>query len=991
MTCPSNHPSRVAVLFLILPALFPPTARATAPEIVCEDPDLRARVTERVGPKDLPADASALEELVRGLHGAFPQIRLIWVEKAPGPGGTARLHVVPYQLIVGPTFKGNSHVRDVELASAVRLMPGEPFAPEKLSGVEAAVREVYRSYGYFDARAAVRTVATAKGIEIQVEVEENRRAEVRELRFEGEAAPLTEARLLGLARLRRGEPYDQDRIYRAVREITQAYFRRRFFRTKVETQEVLDAAGDVLLVFHVDRGKPFDLRLDGDPRSRDRDLLSYLDLEKVERYDTATLDEWKRAIRDGFQKRGYAFVKVDVRERDEGDRVTLAFIVEPGPKVAVRRVRISGNEQVVSTKILRRLETRPGSPFPFFSRGTLVDVDLRRDAERIQDYYRSHGYLEARVLSTAVERDPRIPVVEVAFTVYEGRQVRVARVGFEGLPEATEDDIRKELALRAGEPFDPNLIREDELRALRVLTSTGYLEAKVSGDYRIEDRPRQLGLTLLARPTRSDQAWADVVFAVEPGVRSFVGRFAVEPQGEFHKTQENVLLRELKIAPGDVISQQKLAEGQLRIYRLGFFREVRVVPSASLGPLSDGRRVRDVVVSYEERKAKEIAFGPGFDSDNLFGVFVEGSIRNLFGTGRSIGTRGQYTLRDQFYRATYTEPWVLGTDLTLRSSTSYELDKDTSGIGFDRREVAGTVGTEKRIGNVTLTVQERLARTVRVGDLVDEGRVDQKTLKSFLTPGIIYDRRDDFFNPETGFLLASDVDFAPAFLGSEVEFIRPTARAAHYLRLPAGLVLASGARGGWILPLTSLTVVEQEANEELFRLGGRDSLRGFGQGELGILHDEVFCASAEGETGTVPPGECPPDRQLVRTARLGGTLLAQGNEELRFPIPTFLPFRLGGAVFLDVGNVWRTQTQGPSNPLTLRSTAGFAFRIITPIGPISAYVAFNLRRKRILDVADPKTERIVVDGAERETIVGGEQISRREDAYKIGFAIGEFF
>jgi outer membrane translocation and assembly module TamA len=60
---------------------------------------------------------------------------------------------------------------------------------------------------------------------------------------------------------------------------------------------------------------------------------------------------------------------------------------------------------------------------------------------------------------------------------------------------------------------------------------------------------------------------------------------------------------------------------------------------------------------------------------------------------------------------------------------------------------------------------------------------------------------------------------------------------------------------------------------------------------------------------------------------VGGEGLFVFNEELRFPI-----FRmLGGVVFYDAGNVYRTL--GDYDVSDLRHVAGFGLRLATPIGP----------------------------------------------------------
>lgn len=878
------------------------------------------------------ADAATIQELHARLLGHFPDIRFAYVtRRVEGKGLLLGVHFIRYEIVSDIVFEGNDTVRSGELQSALPLKKGQISSPGVLQELAAAVSQVYSGYGFFSPEIEVETEPSRHGVKVNIRIRENDRAMIRTVTFEGDLGPFKASKLRSLSRLRPNQPYTRDRIYRAVHDIRRAYFGKRHFLVEINAQEQRTADGNIDLRVVVRAGSRFQIVVLGDPRIRDRGVLSLIEIEKTTRFDAATLEQWSFQIREGLQKRGYAFAKVSVREEVKETSRSVVIQVSLEDKLAVRSIRLSGNKSVPDSRLKKILLTRVGSRIPFFSKGALVDSDLRRDVRRIEDYYHANGYLDARVTDTSLDRSPGTPYLTVSFFIREGVQIRVADLKIEGMPESLGKKGRSLLKLNVGKPFNPAYLKEDELALQALLTRNGYLDARVQGMQRIAEKGRE----------------AAVAFEVVPGEVSYVGEFIIERSGRRFKTRETVIAREIPLDKGEVLSQASLADGQLRLFRLGFFREVQVRPSPYTYLGEDERSFRDVLIDVEERPAKEIAFGPGYDTDNQFGAFVEGSIKNLFGSGRSLNARGQFSQKDQFYRTSYSEPWIFGFDLTLRSTLSYEVDIDTADLEFDRTELAGTVGTEKRFGNsLTLTLQQRVARTVRDGAKVEAGTVDRRTIKSFLTPGLTYDRRDDFFNPKTGYLLSTEADFSTKLLGSQVEFIRPTAGAAKYFNLFGEWVFATGVRGGYIFPLKTLDLVEAKADEDLFRLGGRDSLRGFGQGEV-IVPEE--------------------DDARTQTFSSGGNVFAHANEELRFPIPTFLPFKMGGVLFFDAGNVWKTQSAGRhriGSPYLLRTDAGVAFRLITPIGPISAYVAFNLKPRDDLG---------------------------KEDSFQVGFAIGEFF
>jgi outer membrane protein assembly factor BamA len=123
---------------------------------------------------------------------------------------------------------------------------------------------------------------------------------------------------------------------------------------------------------------------------------------------------------------------------------------------------------------------------------------------------------------------------------------------------------------------------------------------------------------------------------------------------------------------------------------------------------------------------------------------------------------------------------------------------------------------------------------------------------------------------------------------------------------------------------------------ERFYAGGANSVRGFGQNQLGpvvrVLDPAVVDTTIVfQDSAAVAAG--------VITAATGGNSLLIANAELRFPLPGF-GGRLGGALFMDMGElIERGATLIDLSEM--RFTPGAGIRIATPIGPVRLDVAYN--------------------------------------------------
>jgi outer membrane protein assembly factor BamA len=122
---------------------------------------------------------------------------------------------------------------------------------------------------------------------------------------------------------------------------------------------------------------------------------------------------------------------------------------------------------------------------------------------------------------------------------------------------------------------------------------------------------------------------------------------------------------------------------------------------------------------------------------------------------------------------------------------------------------------------------------------------------------------------------------------------------------------------------------------EKFFSGGADSLRGFPLNGAGPQVLATLCTQVNA------PATC----TARITAPAGGLELFIFNSEGRFPIPITFPSpinrNLGGAVFYDGGNVYRTiGFRGFISNYS--NTIGFGLRYQTPIGPVRLDIGHNL-------------------------------------------------
>jgi outer membrane protein insertion porin family len=230
------------------------------------------------------------------------------------------------------------------------------------------------------------------------------------------------------------------------------------------------------------------------------------------------------------------------------------------------------------------------------------------------------------------------------------------------------------------------------------------------------------------------------------------------------------------------------------------------------------------------------------------------------------------------------------------------------------KRYGATAGIEKKLSDAfkaELYYEFSLTETFDVQPDVVLSKEDTGTLAiSALRPGLIYDTRDNPFDPRKGILAGISMKATSPLLLSQTDFLKLLFQGSAYQQLSKRFVFALSLRGGlaWgYNDTTELPIAER------FFLGGRTTVRGYEQDTLG----------PKGDDGNPT----------------GGNAFVCGNAELR----TYLGRGLGIVAFLDGGNVWQKVQEMKLG--SVKYTAGLGLRYNTPVGPIRIDYGHKLDRE----------------------------------------------
>ncbi|MGH9381725.1 MAG: POTRA domain-containing protein [Thermoanaerobaculia bacterium] len=859
-----------------------------------------------------PLSEQDVAETLRNLaaSGLTQDVRIF---RQPSDGGVTLVVAAWGRIRVAEVrLTGDLGLAEEDLRAAVEVRPGEPLSESGVLRSVFALQDLYEESGYLEADSRVRVEhdEAAKTAVVTFRLRAGPPARIADFRFEGDYGPISGAELVDMLRLKAGDRLRPRSGRENARRLERSLIDRGYRSARVEYggYELHPESDTATLVWQIELGPRVELTVRGVER-RDlerRDLLPFMGPEG---YDEALLLQAVDRIRDHYQRRGHWAVQVEQEERRQDGVVRIVLTVDPGPVFTLESVAFEGNEtfsgerlrQLVATTP-RRL-TVPGS-------GRLVQSGLGADLNNLRTFYVLQGFDNAEV------GPPRITQASeslaLTIPIREGRRRRVAQVELRGVEALDAEDLKRSLPLTAGGAYHPQHL-DDSLDLVRSrYEDAGYPWAQVEADVE----------------WNADGTVAAVRFEVLEGPQVVVDRVIVRG---LERTNEAVVRRALGVERGEPMSIRRRLEMQRRLYQLGVFSHAEV----RLAPGTPYERQRDVLVRVEEGANRRFTYGFGYDSEQGPRGLLGLGWNNLF--GRAIQMQGEAKGNDEEHqmRLLARQPYLGRFPLPVTASL-FRVQEDHDEFLSKRR--GAQVQVERLFDErwrLSLLYSYRVVE-VEPGPAFDPLLIDRELRDvdvASLTPGLLFDDRDDPIDPRRGWSANLQLERAFPLFAADEEFLKLFLHGTAYKNLGRPGLLAASLRLGAIEPLAELgrdPIVPPELPSsgvpisERFFAGGRASHRAYGRDDLGVPRQTLLLSTVDGEEQLVP---------------VGGNALALLNLDYRFPIAGALE----GVVFFDHGNVWADWDNIVLDEA--KPGAGVGLRYRSPIGPVRLEIGWKLDRR----------------------------------------------
>ena len=783
-------------------------------------------------------------------------------------------------------FEGEKGIRAGKLRQSLYSLRSENyFTEDKLNRAEEELRQTLAGEGYFHPviKTSVEKIPEKQYVDIVFDVSAGQRYVVAQIEFQG-GGVFSAKDLEKKMKSREGKEYIPSRLERDINAIKDRYVKQGFRRAEVElageTFDELRKTVSLTLQITPQERIQIDIRGAKAPSS----LVEPIWEERV--FEEWGLVEGEAKILSYLRGKGYLFCSVKSSIQKSDSEIHIIHEVDPGKKYKIRDVAFEGISFFTPEELREKLEI--SEKILFFG---VIDGKEAFDLTRaIRALYQTRGFSGVSVDLDFIRAGKD---VIAKYIVNEGEQQKIISLSLNGATQIGPETLLQQMSIvQDGPYFAPSVQREvEKLQAF-------YLNQGFRG-------------TIIdSNVSEEEENKFAVTFDIQEGKRVKIEKILIS--GNI-ATREKTIQRELRFSEENYAYHDSITLSERNLARLGVFSDI------SIEEIPVSTESEYVVVNLKEGQKNYVGLGLGLETKGtpwLSSVGIE-DIRlrgtaeymrsNIFGRASNLSFIAQFSIKEKRGVISWESPYFVGIPVDTYLNAWLE-EEDRVSFGFEREGVSLS-WIKSFPKDWTSLISLGYSRTVLTKLEIPPSEVDRVFFPystSSISGTLIREKRNDVFNPETGYFGSMALEWAFPYLGTESDFLKSFFKYQHFF--PFGRRLSFSTT---------------------FRLG-------LGRGKMPI-HERFFAGGSSTFRGREFDQLGPKDPLSGKP--IGGKALILFNFETTFPLLPSLR-NLAGAVFYDVGNVFFDRSDFDLS--ALEHAVGFGVRYKTPLGPLRFELGWNL-------------------------------------------------
>jgi outer membrane protein insertion porin family len=368
-----------------------------------------------------PVDLKTIDTDVKTVFdlGYFDDVKAVLRDASGGKKLVFKVVEKPRILAIG--VKGAKDFKSDDILKVANSKKGAVLNPKVLAEDIAAIREMYRKDGYYNAKVSHEIETAGQGqARLNFVIDEGKKLYIKKIIIQG-AKQIPESELKGELSIKERGMFSwitqsgvlkEELLERDSSALAAYYNNRGFIDAKAGAPEVKIEDDGIVVIFKVEEGSRFrvaSVHIEGDLIADAPKLLSLTKMNTAaathEYLDRSFVRDDIKALTDYYNNFGYAYAEATVRMNDHPEEKTLdiTYVMRKLQRVHIRRVLVEGNTRTRDNVILREMRLTDGDQFN--------GEKLKRSSERLDKLgYFSSVDIEPVPTGSSDEMDLKVKV-----------------------------------------------------------------------------------------------------------------------------------------------------------------------------------------------------------------------------------------------------------------------------------------------------------------------------------------------------------------------------------------------------------------------------------------------------------------------------------------------------------------------------------------------------------------------------------------------------
>ena len=567
----------------------------------------------------------------------------------------------------------------------------------------------------------------------------------------------------------------------------------------------------------------------------------------------------------------------------DNNQINLIINIDKKEISKIKNIYFIGNKYFSSGQLLEVVSSSEDGWWKFFSSSALSEQRIEYDKQLLKEFYKNKGFFDVQIESAFASVDKNNNF-SLTFSINSGKKYKFGDFDIKKVGTLYEEKDINEIKIISSKLLENQIYSTEIINKLNKQV-TNYLEAKKYNNFEINIQELKKEDTI------------NIAFQISDGQKVLINKININGNSI---TEEKVIRDNMLLAEGDYLNSTKVKKSVDNIKAKQLFSKVEYKIENS-----EKKDFKDFNLFVKEQPTGSITAGIGYGTNG--GIFEAGvNEKNFLGQGINLNFNGKLSTEKISGVFSYNDPNFKNTNKELATSLYSEKD-DYTNAGYENKRIGANFSTRYEIyediffrPNIGIQY-DSLGIVGTASNLLRSREGD--TLSTSVGYVFSIDKRDSKFNPTSGtvFYFSQDIDT----LISDIHAFKTNIGATVYKELINDKFI--GSAKARLANSTAINNKDVKISDRLY--ASSSDLRGF-----------------------EPRGVGPVDSN----DHIGGNNLATLSLKSTFPNPIPDSLRSTTYLFLDMGNVWGVDySDAISNSSKIRSTAGIALDLMSPIGPLS--------------------------------------------------------